>query len=314
MNRQVRSAVSVTRIKKHHSNSNKHQLNDGTASRIVRVTRIKSHSQKSFKTDKQSLPAHDQTNISVINTNTDSTNVYENMKNLSSTPAEQNNIDPHHSNKTNENLFSAINVNTTPFISITEDKSRNITPPRSNISTNFSSKVAPSSNDHLSQSSASSNTNLMLSKKQSINKLKSFRLSFGDRRQLYTIGKEDMTKKRCCKFCASCSPLKIFLLILLISLLVAAITAIPATIVTMQKTTTTIAVAMNSTLANNVTTTTTVSTDPTTTTTVSTNPTTTTTTVSTNPATATTTTVSTDPTTTTTVSTNPTTTSESTTG
>ncbi|UJR17407.1 hypothetical protein I4U23_004302 [Adineta vaga] len=226
MDRKLRAAVSVTR--------------DGTVASVVRVTRIKSHSRKSFTIDKQS-----QTNVPVIKTKVTPTNIYENMKTIFSTQTEQNNM-------TYEGLFSATNVNTTPFMSIIGEKLRNTTPDRSTASTNFSSKIAPLQNHHLIPST----------KEGALNKFKSSRLSFGDRRQLYTVGKEDMKRKRCCKFCISCSPFTIFLLALLISLLVAAITAIPASIITMQKTTAT-TTTMKSTLVYNVTTTTTTTTSTT---------------------------------------------------
>ncbi|CAF1594326.1 unnamed protein product [Adineta ricciae] len=88
---------------------------------------------------------------------------------------------------------------------------------------------------HRLPSSNSSNMNSIPSIKQSQNRSKSFRLSFGTVEDLYTVGKKDMNKKRHCKLCASCSALVFVTLALLISLLVAAIVTIPTTIIMLQK-------------------------------------------------------------------------------
>ncbi len=83
------------------------------------------------------------------------------------------------------------------------------------------------------------------STRHTLSSFKSSRFSFGDRRQLQTIGKEDVNKNRRCKLCSSCTPGRFFALALLLALFLAALAVIPASLFAL-KTTTTTPICMNS--------------------------------------------------------------------
>lgn len=74
--------------------------------------------------------------------------------------------------------------------------------------------------------------------------MKSSRFSFGDRRQLYTIGKENILEKRRQKKCLPSSPYHRLILILLLLLLLIAAIVVPTTLLTLNKATS-ISTSMN---------------------------------------------------------------------
>ena len=96
--------------------------------------------------------------------------------------------------------------------------------------------MAPFHNSTSLQSAFGVNSKSFLTNKQIQDSSNLFRLNISDRRQLYTIGKKTTNEKRRLKQYFSCTPLRLFLLILLIVLILLAATVIPSTILALKTT------------------------------------------------------------------------------
>ncbi|CAF0987378.1 unnamed protein product [Adineta steineri] len=218
--------VLVTKVKKHRRHSITHHSKKGRVSNVVRVTRIKSRLDGSFRTNRQSVPSVSKINIAIADVN---------IKQGVTNDVNQSHI--LHST-TNRNSLKSVTDSAVPLISSVARQST--------LPNRFSSKVVPSSNYDPLRSTIHSNLS-------SVSRTKQSRFSLGDRRQLFTIERTQIENKKKRKLCPSCSPRTLIALAIVISLVLIAIAIIPATVITLTKTmTTTIA----TTSSNNMTTTT----------------------------------------------------------
>ncbi|CAF0908757.1 unnamed protein product [Adineta steineri] len=195
--------VLVTKVKKDRRHSITHRLKKGRVSNVVRVTRIKSRLDGSFRTNRQSVPSVSKINMTIADVNIEST-LRQGVKNDINQPQVL------HST-TNQNSLKPMTNSAVPLISSMDTVARQSTLPN-----RFSSKVVPSNNYDPSRSTIHSNLSSVSTTKQS-------RFSLGDRRQLFTIERTQIEKKKKCKLCPSCSPRTLIALAIVISLVLVAI-------------------------------------------------------------------------------------------
>ncbi|CAF3942478.1 unnamed protein product [Adineta steineri] len=157
--------VLVTKVKRHRRHSITHHSKKGRVSNVVRVTRIKSRLDGSFRTNRQSVPSVSKINMSIADVNIKST-LGQEVKNNVNQP---------------QILQSTMTNSAVPLISSVARQST--------LPNRFSSKVVPSNSYDPLRSTVHSNLSSVLTKKQS-------RFSLGDRRQLFTIDRTKIEKKK----------------------------------------------------------------------------------------------------------------------
>ncbi|CAF0864843.1 unnamed protein product [Adineta steineri] len=135
--------VLVTKVKRHRRHSITHHSKKGRVSNVVRVTRIKSRLDGSFRTNRQSVPSVSKINMSIADVNIKST-LGQEVKNNVNQP---------------QILQSTMTNSAVPLISSVARQST--------LPNRFSSKVVPSNSYDPLRSTVHSNLSSVLTKKQS---------------------------------------------------------------------------------------------------------------------------------------------------
>ncbi|CAF4204010.1 unnamed protein product, partial [Adineta steineri] len=143
--------VLVTKVKKHRHHSITHHSTKGRISNVVRVTRIKSRLDGSFRTNRQSVPSVSKINMSIADVSIKSTSRQE-------VKSDANQPQILHST-TNRNSLKSMTNSAVPLISSVARQST--------LPNRFSSKVVPSSNYDSLRSTISSNLSSVSTTKQS---------------------------------------------------------------------------------------------------------------------------------------------------